>query len=306
MNASTEIPRTFEEARTSLSARPVGLTPFQIRAQRLALDGASDGIDAAAPIAGDYYVGAYLDLPTADVPVSARMLEDWGLTLDAVLDVAADNHSSEEANVAQFESALIIEGVHFAAAALRSPRAVSGFRPDATPVMVIPEPGIVLLGFAEDADSISSLVTVAQRFVSESGRAVSISPLVKQGEAWAEYPWPASVSGGVAELARRWDRAQYTAARPVLQRTYQNAGQDVFVADLVLAESPQGGLTTYATVMDVRMVVPRADLLVLQSDDGQIKPVPFDEVAAVPGVLESARGTVPAYFAVSRFPAELV
>ena len=112
------IPGSLSEASSLLTARPVGLVPFQIRGQVLALQGAEAGIDAAVPVVADYFVGAVLDLPSADVPVTVRMLDDWGVDMEAVVAEAARNRAQVEDSVDAFEEALVISGVSFAAAAL--------------------------------------------------------------------------------------------------------------------------------------------------------------------------------------------
>lgn len=306
MTADIQIPETFAEASELLTARPVGLVPFQIKGQQLALQGAESGIDAAVPAVGDCYIGAILDLPTADVPVTGSMLDSWGVEMSAVVAAAARNRSDVEASVDAFEEALVISGVPFAAAALRDPAAVGGFRPDATPVILVPDPGVVVLGFVEQPESLVSLARAGELALANATRTVSATPLVRSGDSWAPFDWPEAARAEADRLRKRWDSVQYGAARDVVQATYAAAGSDVFVAELALATDASGEYVTYATVVEgVASVVPRAQFLVLTAEDGRSAHVPFDAVADA-GVLVPAAGTVPEYFSVERFPAELI
>ncbi|MGO2518534.1 MAG: hypothetical protein ACTH8F_00275 [Microbacterium sp.] len=308
MTGEIEIPVSLTAASEVLVDRAVGVVPFQIRAQLLAVQGVEQAADAAVPVVEDYYVGAVLDLPTADVPVTTTMLEEWNVTMDDVVAAGAAARAQEEAPVESFGSAFVVRSVAFAAAALRNPAAVSGLRPGSTPVIVVPDIGHTMIGFADDEASLASVATAAERVIASTDRSVSITPLVQTGAGWERFEWPAGVADAVGRMQRRWDHAQYSAAREALTRTYAAAGVDVFVATLELAQQGDDGpLATYTTVTkDVHTVIPRADLVVLNGGDGRMQQVPFDQLAAISGVLTPSVGTVPEHFEVSRFPEELL
>jgi hypothetical protein len=308
MSGEIEIPASLDEARAVLSDRPVGVVPFQIRAQLLAVQGVEQAADAAVPVVEDYYVGAILDLPTADVPVTTTMLQEWRVSMDDVVEAGAASRSQTESPVEQFGAALVIRSMPFAAAALRDPAAVSGLRPDAVPVIVVPDVGHTVVGFADDHDSLASVATAVERVLANTDRSVSITPLVRGASGWERFDWPESVAAVVGRMRRRWDQVQYGAARDVLERTYAAAGVDVFVATLELAQQEEDGpFTTYATVTkDVHTIIPRADLIVLNGGNGRMQRVPFERLVELPGVLTPSAGTVPEHFEVSRFPEELL
>lgn len=308
MTGDIEIPVSLGAASGVLVNRAVGLVPFQIRAQLLAVQGVEQAVDAAVPVVEDYYVGAILDLPTADVPVTTVMLQEWGVTMDDVIDAGAAARAQEDAPVESFGTAFVVRSVAFAAAALRDPVAVSGLRPDAVPVIVVPDVGHTLVGFADDPGSLVSVATAAERVLANTDRSVSITPLVQSGVGWARFGWPDSVAEEVGRMQRRWDHVQYSAAREALTRTYAAAGVDVFVATIELAQQGDDGpFMTYATVSKgVHTVIPRVDLVVLNAGDGRMQQVPFEQFSALPGVLTQSVGTVPEHFEVSRFPEELL
>lgn len=308
MTGDIEIPVSLDTARDVLVDRPVGLVPFQIRAQLLAVQGVEQAVDAAIPVVEDYYVGAILDLPAADVPVTTSMLQEWGVSMDEVVDAGAAARAQDDAPVEPFGGAFVVRSVAFAAAVLRNPVAVSGLRPDAVPVIMVPDVGHTLVGFADDLGSLVSVAVAAERVLANTDRSVSITPLVRSGSGWERFEWPEGVAHEVGRMQRRWDHVQYGAAKEALTRTYAAAGVDVFVATLELAQQGDDGpLTTYATVSkDVRTVIPRADLVVLNAGDGRMKRVPFEQLTTVPGVLTASVGTVPEHFEVSRFPEELL
>ncbi len=306
MTTPIDIPRSLAEATPVLTPWPVGLVPFQIRAQHLALQGAEAAATSALPVVADYYVGANLDLPAADVPVNASMLDAWNIEMDAVIDAARANRREDEATVRGFGAALVIEGVPFAAAALQNPDALRELAADGTPVIIVPEPGIVVVGYAEDPASLASLALAAEESLAQSGRPVSATPLVRTPQGWAPFEWPQSVAAEAGRLQRRWDNVQYDAARAVVQGTYEAAGRKVFVAEHVLAEDAEGNRITYAALTDTVSLVPRVDFFVLRADDGRMAQVPFVSVEARRDVLVPAQGTVPEYFVVNRFPEELL
>ncbi|GAT74311.1 hypothetical protein MHM582_2816 [Microbacterium sp. HM58-2] len=306
MTTQIDIPRSLAEATPLLTPWPVGLIPFQIRAQHLALQGAADAATSALPVVADYYVGASLDLPSADVPVNGSMLDAWGVEIDAVVEAARVNRAADEAEVRSYGSALVIEGVPFAASVLLNPGALSQLVADGTPVIIVPEPGIVVVGYAEDAVSLASLAGAAEESLSKSGRPVSATPLVRTADGWAPFTWPEGVASEAGRLRRRWDNVQYAAARSVVQAGYEAGGRRVFVADHALAEDAEGNRITYAALTGPLMLVPRADYYVLQADDGRMAQVPFASVEARQDVLVPAQGVVPEYFVVNRFPDELI
>lgn len=301
------IPATLEEAASKLVASPVGLVPFQIRGQSLALRGAESDLEAAAPVTADYFLGAALELPGEDVPVTAATLASWRVELSAVIAAAISAHADDIEEVTPAGAATVIRGRAFAAAVLHDARALAPHVADGgTPVIIVPDVGTVVLGRAGDEASLSALATAAEQVLAESARAVSATPLVATADGWALFTWPDGIAEDVRRLQRRWDSIQYRAARPVLQETYRRAGKDVFVPECVLATDPSGRIVTYAALLDGRTVTPRADLLVLNDGSGGIRPVPFDEIAALDGVLVPAPGAVPEHFLVTRFPAELL
>ena len=301
----SQIPGALAEARELLSARPLGLVPFQIRGQALALRGAEAELEAAVPIVADYYLGAVLDLRGGTVPVSASMLEAWGIDLPTALEAAHQRQEHADGEADGDDGAVVLRGVPAAAELLRNPAIAEAHASD-VPVVVVPDAGTVVIGSADDESSLIALALAAERVLAESEHPVSITPLVAVDGRWEPFEWPASAEAAVRRLQRRWDALQYAAARPALQELYRRSGQDVFVSECVLADDPSGRTVTYAALLNGRTVTPRVDLLVLNDGSGGIRPVPFDEVAALDGVLAPAPGAVPEHYLVTRFPAELL
>lgn len=306
MAEQIDIPRSLAEAESLLTPWPIGLIPFQIRSQQLALQGADAAVASALPIIADYYVGAILDLPQADVPVNGSMLSAWNVDIDVVVDRAQANRAQTEASVELAGAAIVVTGAPFAAAALRDPAVLGSLAQGRTPVIVVPEPGRLVLGFAEDAASLEMVAVVAEKVLAETAQSVSVTPLVSRGGHWHVFSWPEALEVPVARLERRWSNVQYAAAKPVVQASYQAKGRDVFVAEHALAENPEGQRITYAALSDMLSVVPRVDFLLLRADDGRMAQVPFAVVQARGDVLVPVDGAVPEYFVVNRFPAELL
>lgn len=68
---TASVPETFDEARPLLRLRPLGADPLAVRRTMVVnAGGTPQDADAAKPVAAELLVGVYLDLPTADVPVT--------------------------------------------------------------------------------------------------------------------------------------------------------------------------------------------------------------------------------------------
>lgn len=301
-----EIPRTLDDARLAIAPRVVGALPRQIRARGL-LAQQQSAIDAVSPVAGDIALGMYLDLPEADIPVSAAMLKSWGISFDEALAIAFENRAEDEAVADSLGVATIIDGIPFAANVVRQPNVAKQIISNEHAVVLIPAPGYTIVGRAGDDKSLEVMLAVADRLLQDAPRTVSIRPIVTTPDGWSEFTWPESLAGAAKSLRRRWESVQYAALRTVLQQHFRATGQSFEMSECVLESNADGNLTTYTTVTEgVPTVIPTVDWVVLLSESGEIARVPWDEISAISDVLQPITGIELDVSHVGRFPAELL
>jgi hypothetical protein len=301
-----QIPATFDQAARVLAIRPVGALPLQIRRLELAVQGAAHPMDVVQPIVGDICVAPYLDLPGADVPVSAGMLAQWGAGLPHALDAAVANSFGRSiARAERVESVHLYRDVRFAATALLRPELVRGLPVDGDPVVLVPTVGSMIVGGSADPPGLTFMARIADRILETDRHTVSIQPIVPQGFGWAPFDWPDATQPYAHTLRRRWDTLQYGAQRPPLQAHYERAGQPHRVAELALA-AKDGDTLTYTTLTEgVPTVLPPADVVVLVRSDGQATRLPMEQLIRAPGLLVPVPDSVPPLAFATRFPHEL-
>jgi hypothetical protein len=301
-----QIPPTFEAARRVLAVRPVGALPLQIRRLQLGLQQAAYALDVVLPIVADVCVGPYLDLPDADLPVSAGMLAQWGAGLPHALDAAVSNSFGRTVPQAErVESVHLYRDTRFAATALLRPELIRALAVDGDPVVLVPTAGTLIVGGSADRAGLAFMARIADRILESDQDTVSVQPLILHGFGWAPFDWPASTQPHAQALRRRWDIVHYGAQRPLLQEHYERTGQPHRVAELALA-AKDGDTLTYTTLTEgVPTVLPLADAVVLVRSDGQADRLPMEQLFRLPGLLAPVPDSVPPLVFASRFPGEL-
>lgn len=307
-------PETFEEAKPLLRVRPVGPVSLADRSRRGEVVGDPGAADAVSPTVADYHVGALLDLPDVDVPVSESTAAGWGVSLQEILSAAFAHISAEPGRLFEHDGVIVNESRAGAAAILLGgPRnlpstdlPVMQRGRGLTPVIVIPDAANCLIGFAEDPASIAAIARVAEEVLSTTSRAVSITPLIADGDRWVPYTWPPEAAAQVWQLSRRWDLVRYEGTREVLKEWLEDRGEDLLVAKLMVGAKPEEGRyrSMAPWVEGLANLVPPVDEVVLVRTDGTTTPVPFTALVER-GLLEPYPGVYPEYFLGARFPTEL-
>lgn len=299
------VPRSFDEARRLLSVRPMGAQSMQLRHLRLALQGAEQGLDVVQPIAADLAVGTYLDLPDADVAVSAAQLAQWGVTLPQALDAAVGAGFGQPVPVAQrIETVHLYQDVRFAGTTLLRPELVHDLPVDGNPVILVPTVGDLLVGGADDPAGLTFMVRMAERILQSNALPVSIQPLVRRGPGWAPFEWPASAQPHAEVLRRRWDSLLYATQQPLLSEHYERVGTPTFVPELQLFAKDGETISVTTLTEGVPSVLPLADVVSLVRD-GRVTRVPMEQLFRIPGLLTPTPNTAPPRVFATRFPIEL-
>ncbi|GAB2623659.1 hypothetical protein GCM10027067_39920 [Pseudactinotalea suaedae] len=308
-------PETFDEAKPLLRVRPVGLVPLADRRRMGEVHGDPGAADAVSAAVADYHVGAVLDLPSADVPVSESVAARWGVPIGEILLAASDNVRNEAVRLFEHDGAIVNEGRAAAALTLLGgPRYLPpGDMPEMqrgrglTPVIVIPDDTNCLIGFAEDPSSIVAIARVAEEVLSSTRRPVSITPLVADDDRWVPYTWPAEAAPAVGQLSRRWDLIRYERTRDVLTEWLEHRGEQLLVAKVMVGARPEDGrYRSMASWVDGMVnLIPYVDEVVLVRADGATTALPLTALLER-RLLEPYEGVYPEYMIGTRFPTELI
>lgn len=300
------MPRSLDEARRVLSVRPMGSLTMQLRHLRFALLGAAAGLDLVQPVVADLTVGIHLDLPDADVPVSADQLARWGVTLPQALDAAvAAGFGRPVPEPERIESVHRFRDARFAGTALLRPELLRGLLVDGDPVILIPDVGDLLVGGSKDPAGLTFMVRMAERILQAPVLPVSIQPVVLRGTAWLPFPWPAAADAHAGALRRRWDSLHYGTQLPLLREHYDRVGPPTFVAELSLYVQDGETITVTSLTEGVPTVLPLADVVRLVGPGGRVTPIPMDQLFRMPGLLVPVPNTAPPRVYATRFPGEL-
>jgi hypothetical protein len=300
------VPESFDAARRVLSVRPMGALTMQLRHLRLALQGAAEAVDVVQPIAADLSVGMYLDLPDADLAVSAAQLARWGVTLPQALDAAvAAGFGHPVPRSQRIEAVHLYQDLRFAGTALLRPELIRGLPVDGDPVILLPTVGDLLVGGVDDPAGLTFMVRMAERIVQSQALTVSIQPLVLRASGWVPFGWPAAAQPHADALRRRWDSLHYAAQQPLLRQHFERVGPPYFLPELALFAKDGETITVTSLTEGVPTLLPLADVVSLVSDGGQVTRVPMDQLFRIPGLLVPLPNTAPPRVFATRFPTEL-
>lgn len=305
-----EIPTTFDDARPLLRLRPLGGTQLALRGTLVANAGGTPAdVDAAAPVVADLLVGAYLDLPTRNVPVSWAMLETWGASLDELLEAGLavmPAHATPE----RVGAATYVDDPGTAAAALLDASLVRGMRSGAAPLVLQPTQQHLIVADLHDEGSIAAALDLAAEAVQQPIARLASRATISLGP----HGWQAVAlqdSARTTTLRHLFDARMYGGARDLVTAANERLGIDDVIVPRYQAARKATGETMSTTSLtddpDVRTFLPLADQVVLVRVDGSaVVPVPMERLRAIPGVATPVEGLSPTYLEVRRFPEELL
>lgn len=300
------LPTTFDDAHAALVPRAIGQVPYGIRGMQARLTGAASAMDAGIDVAGEYALGAYLDLPTADVPVSPSMLERWGVDIRTVLDAAFERHANMQAESQRIGKATRLHSVPLVAHMLKKAHATSQLV-DGTPVLIVPDIGNAILAPADDELALRTALAMIESVIGDTAKPVSVQPLVLTANGWAPWAWPPSLGSFAERVGLNWEAIMYARGKPFVEAIATNEyGIDApFAAKLQLAKRADGSYLTMTSIVEsAEQLVPRAERYALVRDNGALAEVSRTDLFAVPGLLEPVPWAVPSYWRVTRFPVE--
>lgn len=299
-----DVPVTLEAARASLRVRPLGQLPFSVRSLERTVRAPGTGFEIGRHVAGDVYLGPYLELPGGDVPVTDLMVDSWGVERDAVIDLALSTVGAPGEPRPLDE--LLVFGGAGAASILADPARLDPWSAGRTPVLVVPDIATALVGWVESAASLVLLARVAERAVAGTATPVSVAPLVRVASGWEPFEWPVDAEAAVDRLHHRWEHAHYTLTQEVLRELYRTTNRPYVTATHVLGERGEELVSAASIVEGSENLLPVVDTVVLVRADGSSTPVPYTSLQSIEGLLQRVENPSPPYHLVTRFPTELL
>lgn len=248
----------------------------------------------AVPLAPDLCIRLVCDSDLTMIQVQQEVLDTWGQTPGAALDVALANlrallkpewmrmeggHYQLDSEAGYAESFLLLDKV----------RAQLPFAGRA--VFMVPNRGVLLAADGEDEAACLSMLARARQGLDNDAWAMSADVLMHREDlGWQTATLPEAARHEANELKIIRTARDYDEQQEMLERLFEREGRDVFVAACTLIER-DGVLCTLCTwPQGVHSLLPRTDLLAtgLCDDDGGMSDsilLRWDDAAAIcPGL----------------------
>jgi len=243
----------WEQVRTMLRPRLVGVQVEAVRALALPEEVRSSAQIASAPVAGDVAVGVVVESEDGLAQVGPGLLATWGQTLADALDVAVASTFDRDVEIAQLvEGTYVVRDPWFAAALAQRPAMSATFEVVGDVVVVFADAGCILVSGSQDVEGLTIVGDLLDDLVSVDEKPVSVTPLHLVDGAWQVLELPAAVaeSPGWRMAVRRWTTHRAEQQAGPLAALLASQGRDVAVAPVNLVRDTQGRALTYSAVTE--------------------------------------------------------
>jgi hypothetical protein len=311
-----EPPATVEEARPNLMLRVRDREWFAVNELRFA--DAGDGHGPAftyEPLNEWLAVEVVYDWPTSVSSLKQETLDDWGMSVEEAIRTGRAN--LRERTEGTFRS--VAPGVFaspwqdtYDAARLLLTELISRLELPGDPVALLPQRDHLLLAGSDDESGLGRIAQLAEPLLAEPHRVTGRAFVWREGR-WQLFlpPQAHPHHESFRRLVTLTVADDYNEQKTVLEQRHAAAGDDVFVAAVLLRTDNASGETRSVCTWTegVRTLLPRTDEIAFvapgdsETDDG-ITLVAWDRaVAALGGVMEP-QGLLPERWLVERFPSE--
>ena len=277
------IPTTLEAARSQLRLRLYGSVFQALRTVELRSEGAAEGLPGLLTIGGDVLAGAVVDVGEGVVPVSEQLAADWRTDVATVVTAALENGLGRDTTGVAVVggSTYLISDEQLGASLAVRPSMLAGFPVDGAPVLLAPGRGVVVVTGSDDLEGLRSAAKVANEIAETPEGLVTSVPLVLRSEGWEVLEWPADpeLAPLVGLMSRRFAAAAYGYQANLL------SGGSADPSAAQLFKAPDGAAVLVASwTRGQETLLPVVDDVVVVSEDGGARRVPFAQVAGAPGV----------------------
>jgi hypothetical protein len=281
--SAPSIPTSLETARPQLRLRLYGRVFHAVRAAELEAKGAAEALPGTLAIAGDVLVSAAVDIGEGVVPVTQQQAADWGVGLRDVVDAALQNgFGRDSAGVqARRPGTYVVTDEQLGASLTVRPSMLGGFPVKGAPVLLAPGRGAVIVTGSDDPEGLQAAVQIADEIAGSPEGLVTAVPLVLRSDWWEVFDWPAepALLALTARLSRRFAAAAYAYQATLF------AEASAYPASAKLFQAPDGRVVLVASwTRGQETLLPVVDDVVVVSEDGTARKLPFAQVVEAPGV----------------------
>ena len=263
------------------------------------------------PLGDHLTVSVQFDLDNAMRYIGDDELKDWGVTLKEALQAARDNlwTISNESFVE------VAPGVYRSpwqdnrdAARLFLHDLIWQLPVQGQHVTMVPNRDVLLVTGSENLQGLDFLAKTTEELL-QDGRFISGIPAILDGRVWKTWRSTGSEPAhlALARLHALTIAAEYEDQASLLREQFEQQGDDVFVASVMVTSNPKSGETRNVAVWDrgTKTSLPRVDELVFVGDmgnDAEEAIVAWGVAVEIVGDLMELQGIYPERFLVSAFP----
>jgi hypothetical protein len=316
--SSPEPPERVEEARPNLMPRVRDLEWLKVMELELAdlRDGRGPAV-TYVPLNDELVVELVYDWPTTTASLGQEQFDAWGMSIEEALRTARANlRERTPGTFAELEPGVF--GAHwldaYDASRLLLAELISRLPLDGDPVALLPSRDLLLLAGSADVAGLGRIAELAEPLLSEQ------RSITGRAFAWRDGGWTPFLPdedhphhGRFQRLVQITRARHYADQKAALDERHQRAGEDLYVASLLLLRTETSdALTSWCSWgRGVRALLPRADLVVFgipgeSEEEYRHWRVPWDEAVALVGDRMEPQGLVPERWLVGAesFPGE--
>lgn len=304
-------PKTFRDAQQRLLPHVRGRSDFSFsnlmaRAERLERDDRPFRL-----LTEEIGIGLMLDDLEMRRGVDHAQLASWDIAEDEALRVALENlRARTEPEFEQQRAGVWVSAWRdgYDATRILLPDIVSDLPVRGRPVIVVPHSNLLVVTGDDDP---AGLVGMAQLAVSafDDPRPISVTPLVREGDAWQQLPLDDDhpAAGAMALLRLRLEALRYDRQQELLAAEFLRDGDDTFIAPFIgTRDRETGAYFSHCPWSEgIRQSLPRTDRVGFISEDrGPRGFADWVDVLRVMGPAIKPASDYPPRYAVETFPTE--
>ncbi|MGZ5446150.1 MAG: hypothetical protein ACXW5U_24840 [Thermoanaerobaculia bacterium] len=304
-------PKSFRDAQQRLLPHVRSRSDFSFSNLMARTDGLQRDDRPFRLLTEEIGIGLMLDDAEMMRGVDHEQLASWGVAEDEAMRVALDNlRARTDPQFVQQQAGIWVSAWRdgYDATRILLPDVVSDLQVRGRPVIVVPHPN--LLAVTGDGDP-AGLVAMARLAASafEDKQPISVTPLVREGDAWQELhlddAHPAAAAMALVRLrleAQRYDRQQELLAAEAIR-----VGDETFIAPFIGTRDRQtGAFFSHCPWSEgIRQSLPRTDRVGFVAEDrGPRGFADWVDVLRVMGSAIKPTNDYPPRYAVETFPTE--
>ena len=311
----SQIPDDFEDAQHDLmpSLRSRAYVDFMLR--RLELEGNEVG-QAAYEIVGEFLAaGVVYDLPTSMCMIDQENLDKWGISLYEALEVAKANLMETTKSYAEADGLYVLaNGDSYDATRMLLTGMIDEFDIRGDAIAMVPNREILAITGSEDSSGLERMIALAEESVRHERYVSGLAFRLEAGDAWNAWlpPHKHPLYQRFKALHTQSIGQDYHEQKELLEREYQNTGQNLFVASYSgLTHQETGEITSYCVWGEnVVTLLPRADRIFLLRARPDGKPGElaangeWEKVRRIVGDLMEPLDLFPTRYRVWEFPSD--